>query len=79
MRIYQVCLDQNRLVWQRLVKQYNITWDCVWDADALQSRIARRWNIRTVPANFIINPKYEIVGKDLTGRRLEDRLNDLLK
>lgn len=78
-RIYQVCLDQNRLVWQRLVKQYNITWDCVWDADALQSRIARRWNIRTVPANFIINPKYEIVGKDLTGRRLEDRLNDLLK
>lgn len=78
-RIYQVCLDQNRLAWQRLVKQYNITWDCVWDADALQSRIARRWNIRTVPANFIINPKYEIVGKDLTGRRLEDRLNDLLK
>lgn len=78
-RIYQVCLDQNRLVWQRLVKQYGITWDCVWDADALQSRIARRWNIRTVPANFIISPKYEIVGKDLTGRRLEDRLNDLLK
>ena len=78
-RIYQVCLDQNRLAWQRLVKQYGITWDCVWDADALQSRIARRWNIRTMPANFIINPKYEIVGKDLTGRRLEDRLNDLLK
>lgn len=78
-RIYQVCLDQNRLLWQRLVKQYGITWDCVWDADALQSRIARRWNVRTVPANFIINPQYEIVGKDLTGRRLEDRLNDLLK
>lgn len=78
-RIYQVCLDQNRLAWQRLVKQYGITWDCVWDADALQSRVARRWNIRTVPSNFIINPKYEIVGKDLTGRRLEDRLNDLLK
>lgn len=78
-RIYQVCLDQNRLVWQRLVKQYGINWDCVWDADALKSRVARRWNIRTVPANFIINPQYEIVGKDLTGRRLEDRLNDLLK
>lgn len=78
-RIYQVCLDQNRLLWQRLVKQYGITWDCVWDADALQSRIARRWNVLTVPANFIINPQYEIVGKDLTGRRLEDRLNDLLK
>lgn len=78
-RIYQVCLDQNRLAWQRLVKQYGITWDCVWDADALESRAARRWNVRTIPANFIINPKYEIVGKDLTGRRLEDRLNDLLK
>jgi len=37
------------------------------------------WNIQRVPANYIINPKFEIVGKNLAGQRLEDRLNDLLK
>lgn len=77
--IYQVCLDPNRLQWESLIKQYDITWPCVWDADAMQSRVARHWNVKTIPANYIINSKSEIVGKNLQGKRLEDRLNDLLK
>ena len=35
--------------------------------------------VKSVPANYIINQKKEIVGKNLYGSRLEDRLNDLLK
>jgi peroxiredoxin len=77
--IYQVCLDNNQLLWSRLVKQYGITWQCVRDPQGLQSRVAQTWNVQTVPANYIINPKFEIVGKNLTGARLEERLNDLMK
>lgn len=77
--IYQVCLDRSYIPWQSLTKQYGINWWCVWDADALQSRAARQWNVQNIPANYIINPKSEIVGKNLRGKRLEDRLNDLLK
>lgn len=79
LEIYQVCLDPNKLLWEKLVKQYGINWTCVWDADALQSKAAKVWNIQNVPANYIINKKYEIVGKNLTGRRLEERLNDIIK
>ena len=78
-QIYQVCLDPNKLAWQSLVKQLDINWICVWDPDGLKSRAAQMWNIQRVPANYIINPKFEIVGKNLAGQRLEDRLNDLLK
>ena len=78
-RIYQVCLDENLLLWKNLVAQNRIDWICVRDGEAMQSRAARLWNIQSIPANYIINPKYEIVGKNLTGRRLEERLNDLLK
>lgn len=78
-QIYQVCLDENKAVWERLVRQDNIEWPCVLDPEGLKSRAARLWNVQTVPANYIISPKYEIVGKNLTGRRLEERLNDLLK
>ena len=78
-RIYQVCLDENLLLWKNLVARNRIDWICVRDGEAMQSRAARLWNIQSIPANYIINPKYEIVGKNLTGRRLEERLNDLLK
>lgn len=79
LEIYQVCLDPNKLMWEKLVKQYNIKWICVRDPQALQSRAAKVWNIQNIPANYIINKKSEIVGKNLFGRRLEDRLNDIVK
>lgn len=77
-QIYQVCLDENRLLWERLVKRYQIPWTCVWDSDGLKSRVAKMWNIQSVPANYIIGPDSAIVGKNLNGRRLEERLNDLI-
>lgn len=77
--IYQVCLDKNKFLWEDLVKKNNITWKCVRDEYALQSRVAATWNVKTIPANYIIDQNMEIVGKNLWGSRLEDRLNDLLK
>ncbi|GHV62542.1 hypothetical protein FACS1894195_4570 [Bacteroidia bacterium] len=76
--VYQVCLDQNRLLWEELVHRYKIKWHCVWDSDGAHSRAAQQWNIQSLPANYIISPKYDIAGKDLAGQRLTDRLNDLL-
>ncbi|MBC5621420.1 MULTISPECIES: TlpA disulfide reductase family protein [Butyricimonas] len=77
--IYMVCLDKNRLLWEEIIKQNKINWICVWDEGGLQSRAAASWNIKNIPANYIINQKKEIVGKNLYGSRLEDRLNTLLK
>ncbi len=79
LHIYQVCLDEDQTLWERLVKQNDINWVCVRDSQGLKSRIAQTWNIQNIPANYIINPDFEIVGKNLTGRRLEERLNDLMK
>lgn len=78
-QFYQVCLDPNKLLWEKLVKEYGIDWICVWDRQGLQSQAAKSWNIQSVPADYILNSKSEIVGKNLYGKRLEDRLNDLLK
>ncbi|NCE72037.1 TlpA disulfide reductase family protein [Odoribacter sp. Z80] len=77
--IYQVCLDPNKADWEKAVKYFRINWPCVWDPDGLNSRAAQSWNIQNIPANYIINPRYEIVGKNLSGSRLEDRLKDLIR
>jgi peroxiredoxin len=76
--IYQVCLDQNRLLWEEMVERLGITWTCTRDSSALQSRVAATWNIKEIPANYIINRQKEIVGKNLFGARLEERLEELL-
>jgi hypothetical protein len=77
--IYQVCLDRSRLAWEALIDRFAIKWTCVWDEHALQSRAAAAWNVKEIPANYIISDKKEIVGKNLHGKRLEERVADLLK
>lgn len=79
LEIYQVCLDKNKLLWEDFVKRQDIPWICVWDDKAEKSMAAKIWNIQVLPANYIVNKQYEIVGKNLTGQRLEDRLKDILK
>lgn len=77
--IYQVCLDQNQLLWEEYVRLYDIKWKCVRDPQALKSYVASIWNVQSIPANYIIDPKFDIVGKNLYGQRLSDRLQDVLK
>lgn len=79
LEIYQVCLDPNKLKWEEQVRKSGINWVCVRDEEALKSRVAQTWNIQNVPANYIINKQYDIVGKNLSGQRLTDRLNDIIK
>ncbi|MDR2130684.1 MAG: AhpC/TSA family protein [Odoribacteraceae bacterium] len=76
--IYQVCLDGNRLLWEELVERLGIKWICTRDENALQSRTAAAWNVKEIPANYIISRQKEIVGKNLYGSRLEERLAELL-
>lgn len=76
--IYQVCLDQNKLLWEELVRKYDIKWKCVRDPEALKSKAARDFNIQQIPSNYIINKDFDIVGKNLYGKRMEDRLQDII-
>lgn len=79
LEIYQVCLDPNKLLWEELVRRYDIKWICVRDNEGVRSPAAANWNIQNIPANYIINKKYEIAGKNLAGKRLEERLKDVIK
>lgn len=77
--IYQVCVDKNKNLWKEIINSMGIKWFCVWDKESVDSRNLAIWNIKTIPANYIISPKSEIVGKNLFGKRLEERLEQLIK
>lgn len=77
--IYQVSLDQSKILWELAIEEDGCNWINVSDLRFTESYPARIYNIRDLPANFLINPEGEIIGKDLFGYRLEDKLNDLLE
>ncbi|MGL5682718.1 MAG: redoxin domain-containing protein [Marinifilaceae bacterium] len=79
LNIYMVCLDADYTDWKERVKEYGINWTVVCETAVNSSRALMGWNVKSIPANYIINKDYEIVGKDLTGRRLEERLTDIVK
>ncbi len=77
--IYAVSLDADNEGWKKLVKFDQLNWINVNDANFPNSLQTRIWNIQQVPSYFLINNKNEIVGKNLTMKKLEIRIENQLK
>jgi len=78
LEVYSVSLDKSKVLWESTIKQEDYKWIDVSDLQYTNSYPARLYNIQQVPANYIISPKGEIIGKNLFGNRLSDKLNELL-
>nr|WP_319400585.1 TlpA disulfide reductase family protein [uncultured Carboxylicivirga sp.] len=75
--IYQVSLDRSKVLWENAIAQDQLPWINVSDLRYTDSYPAKLYNIKQLPANYLINSKGEIVGKDLLGNRLIERLEEI--
>lgn len=75
--IYQVSLDRERSAWLDAIEKDNLDWYHVSDLKFWNSSAAQTYNIQSIPANFLLNEKGEIVAKDLRGDALQDKLNEI--
>ncbi|WP_439182930.1 thioredoxin-like domain-containing protein [Carboxylicivirga taeanensis] len=78
LEVYSVSLDKSRVIWESTVKNEGYTWTEVSDLAYTNSYPAKLYNIRQIPANYIISPKGEIIGKNLFGNRLSEKLKEIL-
>ena len=76
--VYQVSLDRSKILWEGAVEQDKLPWINVSDLRFTDSYPARIYNVQQLPANYLISKKGEVIGKDLFGRILDEKLNDLL-
>jgi hypothetical protein len=60
-QIYQISLDTDEHFWKNAA--INLPWICVRDPQSVNSDIARKYNVRNLPAGYILNRKGEIVKK----------------
>ena len=75
--IYQVSLDKQRQAWIDAIEKDNLDWYHVSDLQFWNSKAAQKYNIRSIPANFLLNKQGEIIDKNLRGDDLQARLNEL--
>ena len=69
--IYQVSLDTKIENWSRAINFDQLPWINVIDQNGRTSYYAKIYNVRTLPASFLINPEGEIISVDPTKGQLE--------
>lgn len=74
--VFGVSIDQKRDEWLKAIQEDQITWLQVLDQN---SAIAQQFNIRAIPATFLIDKNGVIIAKNLRGERLEEKLAQLMK
>lgn len=73
-----VSLDAEKNNWLQAIHADNLTWTHVSDLKQFQNAAAELYNIRQIPDNILIDPSGKVVGRNLRGDALEQRLNELL-
>ena len=76
--VYQVALERSRVLWENALIQDEIPWISVSDLQYTNSYPARLYNVQQIPANYLISRDGEIIGKDLFGNRLDEKLKEVL-
>jgi peroxiredoxin len=77
LEIYQVSLDEDEELWKAAIAYDELPWISVRDSDTTKISPAVQYNITRLPANYLIDMKGEIIGKDLFGRTLQIKLSQL--
>lgn len=73
-----VSLDNNRQPWLKAIKNDELAWTQVSDLKGWNNEAAAKYNVQSIPQNFLIDPSGKIIAKNLRGPDLESRLCELL-
>lgn len=77
--IYQVGIETSKAQWINTVQEQRLNWISVCDIRGERSPVLGMYNVRKLPADFLIDREGNIVGKNLYGEELERKLAELLR
>lgn len=75
-----VSLDKpnSRDAWLKAIEEDQLDWNHISNLQHWQDPIARKYNIRAIPAAFLIDENGIIIGKDLRGDALRKKVKEVL-
>ncbi len=79
LEIYQVCVDVDKTAWANAVREQNLPWISVCDGLGANSSAISAFNVREVPANFVIDRTGVLVARDIFNDELERKIASLIR
>ncbi|MEO6818236.1 MAG: TlpA disulfide reductase family protein [Ginsengibacter sp.] len=76
--ILGVSLDQTKQPWLTAIKKDGLNWPQVSDLKGWQNAVAAQFRITSIPQNLLIDPQGKIIGKNLRGEQLNQKLSEIL-
>jgi peroxiredoxin len=77
--ILGVSFDKTQEKWLKAIKDDNLTWHHVSDLKYWGNEAGKLYGIRSIPSNILLDPKGIIIGKNLRGEDLQNKLAELFK
>jgi len=74
-----ISLDTDAMPWKKAIRDDGYPWANLSDLKGFDSPISKRYGIKAIPTNFLIDDKGVIVAQDLHGKELEAKLVELFK
>jgi peroxiredoxin len=76
--VFGVSLDRTKEDWIQAIAQDGLTWTHVSDLKYFQSEAAKLYDITGIPYSLLLDPKGNIVAKNLRGAALEQKLEEIM-
>ena len=76
--ILGVSLDKEKSAWVNAIKQDGLTWNHISDLKFWESSVVPLYGIQGIPYNVLIDPQGKIIGENLIGTALENKLEEVL-
>ncbi|MFZ9980813.1 MAG: redoxin domain-containing protein [Cyclobacteriaceae bacterium] len=77
--ILGISLDQKREPWLKAIKDDQLIWQQVSDLKGWSNEVAGKYQVRSIPDNFLLDKEGRIIARGLRGADLDRALEKLLK
>jgi alkyl hydroperoxide reductase subunit AhpC len=80
LEIISVSLDKpgKKDAWLKAIKDDNLQWHHVSNLQYWNEPVAHKYQVRSIPATFLIDEEGKIIAKKLRGKALENKIAQLL-
>lgn len=75
--IYQIGIETSKAMWINTIQEQRLPWISVGDMRGERSPILGMYNVKSLPANFLIDREGNIIAKNIYGKDLELQLEKL--
>ncbi|MBN8860522.1 MAG: AhpC/TSA family protein [Sphingobacteriales bacterium] len=67
-----------KTAWLKAIHDDNLTWTHVSDLQWWNNAVAKLYGVESIPQNFLLDPQGRIIGKNLRGDELDQKLEEVL-